>query len=52
MHLELIELRTQEKKLCFVAGMFQNDTVLWKAARAAVHHLLITGKLIKRSEDC
>jgi len=37
------------KQPSILEGMFRKDTVLWKAARTAVHHLLITGMLLENS---
>jgi len=37
------------KQPSILEGMLRRDTVLWKAARSAIHHLLISGMLLEHA---
>ena len=38
-----------EQMSSILEGMLRRDTVLWKAARSAIHHLLISGMLLEHA---
>jgi len=38
-----------KKQPSILEGMLRRDTVLWKAARSAIHHLLISGMLLEHA---